>query len=149
MNKLVRTSRGTEADIRLNARRGVTKFAVSIVAWTLSMTLGFFTTASAHAGPANASLDATLASLQARSPLPGFCVAIVDASGVRYAEGFGYADVAAKRPYSANTIQPVASVSKTLIGVALMQAIEDDLVGLDNDVRDVLPFRVANPGFPK
>lgn len=102
-----------------------------------------------YAADAKESLDRELAQLQATSQLPGFCAAIVDADGVRYRNGFGYADLGAKRPYTAETVQPIASVSKTLIGVALMKAVELGYFTLDTNVGDVLPFKVVNPAFPQ
>lgn len=102
----------------------------------------------AHAGGVKDTLDEALAQQQARSDLPGFCAAIVDADGALYQNGFGFADVAAKRRYTADTVQPIASVSKTLIGVALMKAVEQGLFTLDTHVNDVLPFKVVHPRFP-
>jgi CubicO group peptidase (beta-lactamase class C family) len=102
----------------------------------------------AAAPAAGAPLDRELAQLQAGSELPGFCVALVDAGGLRYRNGFGYADLETKRPYTADTVQPVASVSKTLIGVALMKAVELGYFTLDTDVGTLLPFKVANPAYP-
>ncbi len=53
------------------------------------------------------------------SRLPGLCVATVDVHGVRYSAGRGLADVEKRVPYDADTVQPVGSVSKTLIGLAI------------------------------
>ena len=53
------------------------------------------------------------------SGLPGLCVAAVDAQGVRYSAGLGLADVERGVSYDADTVQPVGSVSKTLIGLAI------------------------------
>jgi CubicO group peptidase (beta-lactamase class C family) len=96
----------------------------------------------------NASLDATLKSIQAKSIYPGFCVAVVDANGIRYASGFGYADLATKRPYTADSVQMVASVSKTVIAAALMQSVERGDLQLDEDVSEAVGFKVRNPRFP-
>ena len=51
--------------------------------------------------------------------LPGLCVATADVHGPRFSAGFGHADVAAKQPYTPDTVQPVGSLSKTLIGLAI------------------------------
>lgn len=102
----------------------------------------------ARAAQAQEPLDRELAQLQAKSNLPGFCAAIVDAGGLRYRNGFGYADLKTRRPYTADTVQPIASVSKTLIGVALMKAVELGYFTLDTDVSQVLPFKVVHPAYP-
>lgn len=82
------------------------------------------------------------------SSFPGFAVAIVDRNGVHYQQGFGYADKKQERPYTANTIQQIASVSKTFIAVAIMKAQEQGLVHLDSPINNYLPFPVVNPHFP-
>ncbi|MBN4683912.1 beta-lactamase family protein, partial [Pandoraea nosoerga] len=63
-------------------------------------------------------------------------------------KGFGYADVASKRPYTPQTVQPIGSISKTLIGVALMKGVERGWFTLDDDIDTLLPFPVRNPDFP-
>lgn len=78
----------------------------------------------------------------------GIGVAIVDSSGFLYKKGFGFADVKSKKYYTDNTLQPIASVSKTYIGLALMKAQEKGLLNLDDPVNKYLPFKVQNPNFP-
>lgn len=78
----------------------------------------------------------------------GLGVAIVDSSGFLYKKGFGFADVKTKKPYTENTLQPIASVSKTFIGLALMKAQEKGLLNLDDPVNKYLPFKIRNPNFP-
>ncbi len=82
------------------------------------------------------------------SPLPGFAVAIVDSGGTRYAAGFGLADRATGAPFTPATGQEIGSVSKTLIGVALLKAQELGLLTLDANLNSLLPFRLANPHGP-
>jgi CubicO group peptidase (beta-lactamase class C family) len=122
----------------------------SIRSALLVFALGFLP-AAAPAQPTSVDIpiNHALEAIQAKSVLPGFCVAIVDASGVRYARGFGYANIAQQLPYTANTVQPIASVSKTLIAVSLMQSVEKGYFTLDTDVSAVVPFDVRNPRFPK
>lgn len=82
------------------------------------------------------------------SDLPGFAVAVVGPQGILYEHGFGLADKARRRPYSPATVQCVGSISKTLIGVALLQAQAAGKLRLDQPVNELLPFRVENPYFP-
>lgn len=78
----------------------------------------------------------------------GFAVGIVDENGLIYSKGFGYADEIEKRPYTPNTLQPIASISKTLIGVSLMKAQEMGKLNLDDDINNYLPFPITNPYYP-
>lgn len=82
------------------------------------------------------------------SNFPGFCVAVVDQEKTIYQRGFGYTDIKNKSIYTADTIQPVGSVSKTLIGIALMKAIELGFFTLDMDVSEILDFKFGNPYYP-
>ncbi len=93
------------------------------------------------------SLAAALRALAAdpASPLPGFAVAVVDSGGVRYEAGFGLADRQRGTPFTPATVQEIGSVSKTLIGVALLKAQELGLLRLDTEINAILPYAVSNP----
>jgi CubicO group peptidase (beta-lactamase class C family) len=105
----------------------------------------------AQAQPAadTAGLTAALHRLWQASALPGFAVAVVRPGGIAYEHGFGYADKGRQLPYTPATVQGVASVSKTLIGVALLQAAAEGKLRLDQPVNELLPFAVHNPYFPE
>lgn len=93
-------------------------------------------------------LTEELHQIHSQGHINGFSVAIVDPDGQLYAHGFGYSDVKANKPYTKHTIQNIASVSKTLIGVALMKAQELGKLNLDDPINQYLPFQVVNPHFP-
>jgi len=80
--------------------------------------------------------------------LPGFAIAVFTKDSILYKKGFGYADMETKKPYSIQSVQIIASITKTLVGVALMKAVEKGILDLDDNVNDVLPFQVFNPHFP-
>ena len=79
----------------------------------------------------------------------GFAVGIVDENNLIFSQGFGYADEKNKTPYTIHTQQPIASISKTLIGVSLMKAQELGKLDLDDDINTYLPFQIINPYFPE
>lgn len=79
----------------------------------------------------------------------GFSVAIVSSDSILYTQGFGYADIAQKKPYSETTIQNIASISKTVIGISLLKAQELGKLKLDDPINKYLPFNVVNPYFPE
>jgi CubicO group peptidase (beta-lactamase class C family) len=64
---------------------------------------------------------------------------------VLYQNGFGFADVENDIAYTAHTIQNIASVSKTLIGVALLKAQEMGKLNMNDPIDQYLPFKVINP----
>ncbi len=94
-------------------------------------------------------LNEKLNEIQKKSDFPGFAVAVVNEKGILYQKGFGYADMEKKIPFTPETSQPIGSVSKTFIGVALMKAIDDGKLTLETNISDILPFKIYNPNFPK
>lgn len=96
--------------------------------------------------PIKDSLTAEIKTLN-KNYFNGLGVAIVDTSGVLYEKGIGFADIKSNKPYDKNTIQPIASVSKTFIGIALLKAQEKGLLNLDDPINKYLPFKVSNPKF--
>ncbi|MGD1959454.1 MAG: serine hydrolase domain-containing protein [Fulvivirga sp.] len=94
------------------------------------------------------SLSTELKQLQQTGQINGFGVAIVNDGGVLFQNGFGLADVKLGKPYTTNTLQNIASISKTFIGVALLKAQEMGKLNLDDSVGKYLPFDVYNPYYP-
>ncbi len=96
----------------------------------------------------NQTLDKSLQNIYSKSNFPGFAIAIIKPDTVLFSKGYGYANRVTKTPYTTATIQPVGSVSKTVIALALMKAIELGYFTLETNINDVLPFKIINPNFP-
>ena len=96
----------------------------------------------------NDSITIELTKLSKNSNLVGFGVAIVNKDSIVYAKGFGYAHKETKKSYTIHTSQPIASISKTLLSVALMKAQEMGKLRLNDNINDYLPFKIYNPNFP-
>jgi D-alanyl-D-alanine carboxypeptidase len=94
------------------------------------------------------SLTTKLNSVFVRDSLPGLSVMLVNDHRIIYQKSFGFADIKNNRPYNANTIQNIGSVSKSLISIAIMKAIELKYFTLETDINDILPFKVINPNYP-
>ena len=94
------------------------------------------------------SLTFKLDSIHKNGQIIGFGVAMVNEKGILYANGFGYANNETKAPYTATTIQHIASVSKTLIGISLLKAQEMGKLKLDDPVNQYVGFEVVHPQFP-
>lgn len=95
-----------------------------------------------------AEVDAKIDSIYQHSKIPGMAIAIVTNDSILLRKGYGYADLQELTPYWNETIQNVASVSKTFIGVSLLKAQELGLIDLDEDINSYLPFELKNPHFP-
>jgi len=82
-----------------------------------------------------------------KSKLPGLGLSMVTKDSVLYKQTFGYADIASEKSYQVSTVQNIGSISKTLIGVALMKLVDQGKLKLDDPINKYLPFRVNHPKF--
>jgi CubicO group peptidase (beta-lactamase class C family) len=112
------------------------------------------TGASCAPGPAGivdtSALDPFFTAQMQAAKVPGLSVAVVGGGRIKWAKGYGLADIAQNKPVTTDTVFMLASVSKTVTAVALMQLVEDPARGLslDQDIDGKLPFTVRNPRFP-
>lgn len=65
-----------------------------------------------------------------------------------WSNGYGYYDRDNHTPAVPTTIYVLASVTKTIVGTALMQLYDLGLFDLEDDVNTILPFELRNPNFP-
>jgi CubicO group peptidase (beta-lactamase class C family) len=93
------------------------------------------------------SLSVELDKLLKKSELPGFAVSIVSSEGILYQAGFGFADRHTQDPFTPETIINVGSLSKTVVGVAVIKAIEDGALTMDSAINEILPFQIVNPYY--
>ena len=80
--------------------------------------------------------------------IPGLAACIVKDGEIYWTGTYGYANIEDSVEVSDSTLFILASVSKTITGVALMQLWEKGLFQLDDDVNNYLPFEVHNPNHP-
>lgn len=81
--------------------------------------------------------------------LVGLGAAILIDKKLAWSRGYGFADRQAGVPFTTDTVMNIASISKTFTGAALMQAVQDGTLSLDEDINAYLPFQVVNPAFPE
>src|SRR6201990_1400254 len=96
-------------------------------------------TASAQNSPASAALDTSLRGAVERKDVPGVVALITDRQKVLYQSAFGVGDVATGRPLAADALFRIASMTKPVTSVALMQLIEQGRLGLDDPASEYLP----------
>ncbi len=61
---------------------------------------------------------------------------------------YGYRDLERKEETSDKTIYRIASISKTVGAISLMQLYEKGLFDLDGDISDILGLTIRNPKYP-
>jgi CubicO group peptidase (beta-lactamase class C family) len=80
-----------------------------------------------------------LPALMRKREIPGCAMALVDAQGILWTEAFGYADPREKRPVTPATLFSTMSISKAFTAVAVLLAVQDGLLDLDEPITTYLP----------
>ena len=77
-----------------------------------------------------------------RNDIAGAYVAVVVKGEIVFAKGYGYADVAARKSVSNDTLFRVGSVTKLMTWTAVMQLVEQGKINLDADIDQYLDFAI-------
>lgn len=94
------------------------------------------------------SVDAFIQSEMNTQHFPGVSTVIVKDDKIVWINSYGFADVANTIPVSDTTVFLMASVSKVFTGTAAMQLYENNVINLDGDVNQYLPWMLQIPGYP-
>lgn len=86
-----------------------------------------------------APFDELMTSFIAEHKVPGAALAVSRHQRLIYARGFGYADVEQQTPVEPESLFRIASVSKPLTAVAILQLVEQGKLGLGDRVLDRMP----------
>jgi len=78
----------------------------------------------------------------------GISAAVVKDGKIVYNKSFGYKDLESKTPLRNDHLMRIASISKSFTATAFMQLVEQGKVSLDDDVSNLIGFRIRNPRFP-
>jgi CubicO group peptidase (beta-lactamase class C family) len=77
---------------------------------------------------------------------PGAVVVVVTRDGPVFAKGYGFSDIDAKKPFTADaTLVRPGSISKLFTGIAVMQLVDQGKLDLDRDVNGYIDFAVPTP----
>ncbi len=79
----------------------------------------------------------------------GLALVAVNNGEVVFNGTFGYNDLEKKEPLEKDDIFRIASISKSFTATAVMQLVEQGKLSLDQDVSELLGFKVRNPHFPE
>ncbi len=72
------------------------------------------------------------------SPNAGLAISVVSDKGALFKEGFGYRDVSNKKPFTTETIFPIASHTKSFTATALAMLVDDGKITWETPIRDVV-----------
>ena len=70
--------------------------------------------------------------------VPGVSIAVIDQGRIAWARGYGFADIASKRPVTPETRFQAASISKPVAAAAALHFVEEGKLELDRNVNDYL-----------
>jgi CubicO group peptidase (beta-lactamase class C family) len=76
----------------------------------------------------------TVAERMSHYHVPGVSVAFIDNGQIAWTRAYGFADVAAKRPVTPETLFQAASISKPIAALAMLRLVQDGKLSLDEDV---------------
>jgi methyl acetate hydrolase len=90
-----------------------------------------------------AAIDKVLADAVARGDMPGVVAMVTDRRGIVYQGAFGVADAGSGRKMTVDTIFRIASMTKPVTSLAVMQLVEQGRLSLDDPAENYLP-QLAN-----
>ena len=102
----------------------------------------------AHVPLNDAAFDQKISFFMRIAGFPSLSACIIKDDQIIWSKGYGYYDLSERKPATIDTNYVIASITKTIVGTALMQLYEKGLFDLDDDVNTFLPFDLRNPNFP-
>ncbi len=96
-----------------------------------------------------AELEEKLKAQVSSKNLTSISYCVVKNDKILHSGALGLANKTTNKLATDNTRYLTASISKTITAVALMKLVEQNLISLDDDINQKLPFSVRNPNFPK
>jgi len=78
----------------------------------------------------------------------GLSVAVVKKGKIVYTHAFGLKNIETNTPLTTDDIFRIASISKSFSATAIMQLVQLKKLSLNDDVSNLIGFRVRNPHFP-
>jgi CubicO group peptidase (beta-lactamase class C family) len=80
----------------------------------------------------------SLAQVMDQFHLPGASVAVIKDFNIHWAKGYGTADVISRDAVDADTLFQAASISKPVAAMAVLKAVQDGRLGLDDDINTIV-----------
>lgn len=78
----------------------------------------------------------------------GIAAAVVKNGEIVYNKSFGYKDLENKTPLANDNVMRIASISKSFTATSLMQLVDKGIISLDDDVSNLIGFKIRNPHHP-
>jgi len=93
--------------------------------------------------------EAGIQSIMQEIPVMGLSVAVVKDNKIIYTQSFGTKSRENNAPLTNDCIFRIASISKSFSATSIMQLAERKKLSIDQDVSELIGFKVRNPKFPE
>lgn len=93
--------------------------------------------------------EAGIKAIMQEIPVMGLSVAVVKNNKIIYTQSFGTKSQENKTPLTNDCIFRIASISKSFSATSIMQLAERKKLSIDQDVSELIGFKVRNPKFPE
>ena len=87
-----------------------------------------------------AEIEALVEQVMGDGSVPGAAIGIVKDGELAYARGFGVAELGSDDPVTPESIFNMASITKTAVGMAIMQLVDEGKIDLDAEVTGIYPI---------
>ncbi|MFW9924110.1 MAG: serine hydrolase domain-containing protein [Candidatus Thorarchaeota archaeon] len=90
-------------------------------------------------------LDQSILSIMEEYGIPGVAVSAVTNNEIVWMNSYGFSNIEENIQVTEDTLFMLGSISKSVVGTAFMQLVEDSLINLDDDINNYLPFNINHP----
>jgi len=97
----------------------------------------------------NEKAEADIQEIMKRLDVVGLSVAVVKKGNIIYTHSFGVKDNTTNIPLTDDNIFRIASISKSFSATSIMQLIEAGKLSIDDDMSNLVGFKVRNPKYPE
>ncbi|WP_437223721.1 serine hydrolase domain-containing protein [Planctomicrobium sp. SH661] len=99
--------------------------------------------ANGNRASASKAFDELMTAFIEQNQVPGAALAISQQGELIYTRGFGFADRETRQPVQAESLFRIASVSKPITAVAVLQLVERGILGLDDPILGRMKFQIS------
>lgn len=93
-------------------------------------------------------LDKTIEQLLEEHHSVGLSIVVVKDGDIIYLNSFGKKNLEQDLPLQSDDLFRIASISKSFSAIAILQLVEKGEISLDDDISDLIGFKVRNPHHP-
>jgi CubicO group peptidase (beta-lactamase class C family) len=90
-------------------------------------------------------LDEYIPALMTEAAIPGIAIAKISNGENTLIKTYGYANIEKSVRVDENTLFNIASISKPIMGIALLKLVDSGQLDLDTNINDYLSFAIDNP----